>query len=161
MCTKLSFKLANLENRYAKFYIKKSVPKSLPMYESSPTWLCRINRFLSDYGIAPACETHFCFVMTPSLRHDNQLPQHMHVAYINPQNSFASNFQHGFLVTVWYSFVSHLINGLSIFEGCLAADYYCLHILQNEPLILENILLQARLHMMALYFIWFNKLHSV
>jgi len=25
----------------------------------------------------------------------------------------------------------------------------------------KNILLQARLHMMALYFIWFNKLHSV
>jgi len=80
---------------------------------------------------------------------------------INPQNYFASNFQHGFLVTVCYSFVSHLINGLTIFEGCLAEDYYCLHILENGPLILENILLQARLHMMALYLILFNKLHSI
>jgi hypothetical protein len=99
--------------------------------------------------------------MTPSLRYDNQLPQHMHVAYINPQNSFAGKFQHGFLVNVWYKFVSHLINGLSILKGCSAADYYCLHFLQNEPLILENILLQARLQMMALYLILFNKLHSI
>jgi hypothetical protein len=130
VCTKLSYKLAYLEYRYAKFHIKRSVPISLPMCESSPTWvLCSINRFLSYYATAPACETHFCFVMTRSLKYDNQLPQHIHVAYINPQHSFVSNFQHGFLVTVWYSFVSHLINGLSIFKECLAADYYCLHIL--------------------------------
>jgi hypothetical protein len=99
--------------------------------------------------------------MMPSLRYDNQLPQHMHVAYIYPQNSFASNFQHSFLVNVRYNFVSHLVNGLSILEGSLAADYHCLHFLQNETLILENILLQARLQMMALYLILFNKLHSI
>ena len=85
----------------------------------------------------------------------------MHVAYINPQNSFSSNFQHGLLVNVWYSFVNHLINGLSIFEGYLAAYYYCLHFLQNAPLIVENTPLQARLHMMAPYLILFNKLDSI
>jgi len=41
------------------------------------------------------------------------------------------------------------------FEGRLAADYYCLNILQNEPLILGNVLLQARLHMVVLCLILF------
>jgi hypothetical protein len=135
---------------WALFTSGRSVSIPLPTCALSPArGFYSSIRFLSlDCETALACETR---LVCDEVQFTHDRITNCHSTHVwstnNPYHSIVRNFQHHFSVNVWCGHIVDKLIGPFILVGCLTADYY-LHILQNKlPLILEGVLLQARLKM--------------